>query len=296
MRGSFKVVLAVMVANAAIAVARFAAAILTGSSAMLSGAVHSLADTSSQGLMLYGLQLQPRSPEADQTAGQNAELYFWSYVVAVLLFAMGAGISLYEGFEKLNRPSPIESPDLNYIILGAAILLKGATMLMALRALPASRAATGPDVRTTATRDPALTTTAIEEIAAMTGLLIALAGVAAADLGGIEAADGIASIAIGLLLGVVAALAAVEVRSLLARQAPCSSEATSVRDQITAEAGPDTQAQILRTDLPHPAEGPEDTVKASAATETSAQSDGQGKPAHFSRPPHAKKGRRKRRR
>jgi len=236
--GSTKVVLAAMVANFGIATAKFAAATITGSSAMRSEAVHSLIDTSNQALLLYGLGRSARPADAQHPFGYGKELYFWSFIVAILLFSMGAGVAIYEGADKLAHPHPLTDPVINYAVLGVAIVLEAGSCWVALREFNARRGATAFVAALRGTKDAALITVLLEDLAAMAGLVIALTGVAMADLAGVPAADGVASIAIGLVLATVAAFIALEVKSLITGEAAADELQAGVRGVLAAAIAP----------------------------------------------------------
>ena len=217
--GSKKVVLIALAANLGIALAKFAAAAWTRSSAMLSEAIHSLVDTSNQALLLYGLARSQRPADARHPFGYSKELYFWSFVVAVLLFSMGAGVSIYEGITKLRDPHPISDFWINYIVLGIALALEGVSAYKALSEFGARRGSRGWFAALRASKDAALFTVVLEDLAAVTGLLIALVALLCVQHLGWDRADAIASIAIGLLLASVAAFMSVEIKSLLVGEA-----------------------------------------------------------------------------
>ena len=130
---SQKVIYAAIVGNLLVAVTKFGAAAWTGSSAMLSEAVHSLVDTGNSLLLLYGLHRAKRSPDHDHPLGYGREIYFWSFVVAVMVFALGAGVSLYEGIAHVLSPDPIQNAEVNYTVLGLSALFDGTTWWIALR-------------------------------------------------------------------------------------------------------------------------------------------------------------------
>lgn len=206
-------------ANLAIACAKFAAYLWTGSSAMLSEAIHSVADTSNQGLLLYGTHRANRPADARHPFGYARELYFWSFVVAILLFSLGAGFSLYEGFKKLYHPHPLINPTINYIVLILAMVLEGIALRAALREFNRRRGDALAFDALRRSKDPALFTIVLEDMAAMCGLVIALIGVALSDFFDWHAADAIASIAIGCILAMVATFIAIEVKALLIGEA-----------------------------------------------------------------------------
>ncbi|MGI9406776.1 MAG: cation diffusion facilitator family transporter, partial [Hyphomicrobiaceae bacterium] len=124
-QGSKKVIYAALVGNALIAICKFFASAYTGSSAMLSEAIHSVVDTGNQGLLLFGIKRSGREPDEQHPFGYGMELYFWAFVVAILIFAVGAGISVYEGVQKLLHPHPMTSPAINYVVLVLAMLFEG---------------------------------------------------------------------------------------------------------------------------------------------------------------------------
>lgn len=206
-------------ANLSIAIAKFGAFVWTGSSAMLSEAIHSLVDTSNQALLLYGQKRSERPADARHPFGYSRELFFWSFVVAILLFSLGAGVAIYEGVEKLLHPHPVKDAYVNYIVLAIAIVLESLSTWAAIREFNVQRGDTPVFAALRGSKDPALFTILAEDFAALIGLFIALAGVAAADFGGIPEGDGIASIAIGVVLATVAAFVAIEVKALLIGEA-----------------------------------------------------------------------------
>jgi cation diffusion facilitator family transporter len=203
-------------ANVAIAVSKFAAAYITGSSAMLSEGIHSLVDTGNGGLLLYGMSRSQRPADAQHPFGHGKELYFWALIVAVLIFAIGGGMSFYEGIKHLEHPEPLEDAKWNYIVLGISILFEGAALFLALRAL-LEKQAPGVSFWTTlrTSRDPAVFAAVLENAAAVAGLLIALLGVYFGHLLNNPLFDGGASIIIGLLLMGVAVLLVSRTKALL---------------------------------------------------------------------------------
>ena len=235
-QGSTQAVITALVCNLGIAGAKFAGALVTGSSAMLSEAIHSLIDTSNQTLLLYGQSRANRPADARHPFGYARELYFWSFVVAILLFSLGAGVAIYEGVDKILHPHAVTNPEINYAILGVALLLEGISLRSALLAFNESRGSQSILAAMRASKDAALITLLFEDTAALAGIAIALAGVFAADRFGIAWADGAASIAIGLLLATVAAFVAIEVKSLLIGEAAAPQVECGVREIIAADA------------------------------------------------------------
>ncbi len=236
--GSRSVVLVALAANLAIAIAKFAAAAWTRSSAMLSEAIHSLVDTSNQALLLYGLNRARRPADSRHPFGYSKELYFWSFVVAVLLFSMGAGVSLYEGIDKLRNPHPISDFWVNYLVLGIAVALEGLSAYKAMTAFNSHRGSRGWLAALRASKDAALFTVLLEDVAAVTGLLIALLALLCVQFLGWEQADAVASLLIGMLLATVAAFMSVEIKSLLVGEAVNPKVLAGIERIIKSEVGP----------------------------------------------------------
>lgn len=250
-------------ANVAIAVSKFVAAYVTGSSAMLSEGIHSLVDTGNGGLLLYGMSRSQRPADAQHPFGHGKELYFWALIVAVLIFAIGGGMSFYEGIKHLEHPEPLEDAKWNYIVLGISILFEGAALVLALRALLEKQAAGTSFWNTLRTsRDPAVFASVLENAAAVAGLLIALLGVYFGHLLNNPLFDGGASIIIGLLLMGVAVLLVSRTKALLVgegvndettrqvqeltRQVP---GVTTVRPPLTMYLSPDDVMLALDVDF-----------------------------------------------
>lgn len=202
-------------ANVAIAATKFTVAGVTGSSAMLSEAVHSAVDTGNGLLLLVGLHRSKRPASREHPFGHGRELYFWSLIVAVLIFGLGGGISIYEGVQHMLRPEPLSDPFWNYVVLGAAALFEGASFLIALRQFR-SEAQGQPFWRSLhASKDPSVYTVLAEDGAALLGLLLAAGGVYASHALDLPVLDGAASVAIGVLLAGVAVLLMHESHGLL---------------------------------------------------------------------------------
>jgi cation diffusion facilitator family transporter len=224
-------------ANVAIAVSKFVAAYFTGSSAMLSEGIHSLVDTGNGGLLLYGMSRSQRPADAQHPFGHGKELYFWALIVAVLIFAIGGGMSFYEGIKHLEHPEPLTDAKWNYIVLGLSILFEGAALVLALRALLEKQAPGVSFWRTLRTsRDPAVFASVLENAAAVAGLLIALLGVYFGHALNNPLFDGGASIIIGLLLMGVAVLLVSRTKDLLTGEGV--SDATAERVQELARQAP----------------------------------------------------------
>lgn len=206
-------------ANLGIAAAKFFAAAISGSSSMLSEGVHSLVDSGNQLLLLYGQARAKQAPDDQHPFGYGRELYFWAFVVAILIFAVGAGISIYEGWTHIAAPEPLRDPTINYIVLGIAFLLEGASWTIAVRQFDAGRNGLGWWQAIRRSKDPAGFIVLFEDSAALAGLVIAAAGVWLSHATGDARIDGVASILIGLILAAVAALLARESKELLIGEA-----------------------------------------------------------------------------
>ncbi|MDD1449860.1 cation diffusion facilitator family transporter [Sphingomonas sp. H160509] len=197
---------AALAANAGIAVAKFCGASYTGSSAMASEGIHSLVDTGNQILLLFGLKDASRPADASHPFGYGLRLYFWGFVVAMAVFALGSGVAIYEGAEKVAHPEPIESAWVNVVILIVAIVLEGSSLMVALRQVrkEAKRRNLGMMETIRQNRDPTVFAVVYEETAALAGLVAALTGIGLAVLLDMPVLDGWTSIAIGVILAVTA--------------------------------------------------------------------------------------------
>ena len=213
--GSTRVIVAALIGNSLIAVTKFAAAAYTGSSAMLSEGVHSLVDTGNQVLLLFGLKQSRKPPDDEFPFGHGKEVYFWSFVVAILIFAVGAGVSLYEGIVRVMSPHPVENVFINYIVLGFAMVFEGGAWFFALKEFGRVKGSRGYIAAVQQGKDPTFFVVLFEDSAAMLGLIVAFVGVWLGDVTGIAIFDGLASIIIGLILGATAAWLAYETKGLL---------------------------------------------------------------------------------
>ncbi|MGV8961316.1 MAG: cation diffusion facilitator family transporter [Stenotrophomonas sp.] len=213
--GPRRVIYVALAGNLAIAIAKFIAASVSGSSAMLSEGVHSLVDTINEVLLLYGLHRANRPADHTHPLGYGRELYFWSFIVALLVFAMGAGISIYEGISRLRHPVPAGSHAIAYVVLVVSLLFEGVSWTVALREFRATKGRLGYFEAFRRSKDPSTFTVLLEDSAALIGLLIALAGLLGAQLLEMPELDGIASIGIGAVLAVTAFLLARETKGLL---------------------------------------------------------------------------------
>ena len=229
--GGTKAILAALAANAGIAIAKFGGFLVTGSSSMLAESVHSVADTSNQGLLLLGQKTSQRKPTAEHPFGYGRDRYFYSFVVALMLFSLGAVFALYEGYHKISHPEPLSSPLVAVVILVVAIALETYSFRTAIKesALIKGDLTWWQFIRQAKT--PELPVVLLEDAGALFGLVLALGGVGLSVLTGNPVWDGIGTMCIGALLGVIAVILIVETKSLLIGEGA----ARSVLDEIVAE-------------------------------------------------------------
>ncbi|PZU60901.1 MAG: cation transporter [Sphingobium sp.] len=226
-----------LAANVGIAIAKFVAAGITGSSSMLTEGVHSLVDSGNQILLLHGQRSARRPPDSGHPFGYGRELYFWAFVVAMLIFAVGAGVSVYEGIQHIIAPEPLADPLVNYVVLGIAFMLEGSSWIIAMRAFDQSRRDTGRWQAIKASKDPAGFIVLFEDSAALIGLAFAGIGIWASHHFGDPRIDGYASIAIGIVLACVAMLLARESKGLLIGERADMRVIDTVRSLISAHPG-----------------------------------------------------------
>ncbi len=212
---SKKAIFAALVGNSLIAITKFGAATYTGSSAMFSEAIHSLVDSGNQLLLLYGIKRSKRPADPQHPFGYGRELYFWSFIVAMLIFSIGAGVSLYEGIHKLHDPEPMTNPMINYIVLSMAILFEGGSCYVAIREFNKTKGSSSWFDAVRKSKDPAIFTVLFEDIAAILGLFVALIAIFLSLKLNMPALDAVASIIIGVILAVTALFLAMECKGLL---------------------------------------------------------------------------------
>jgi cation diffusion facilitator family transporter len=204
-----------LLANLGIAIAKFVAAAISGSSAMATEGVHSLVDSANQGLLLYGQKRAARPRDRAHPFGYGRELYFWAFVVAILIFGVGAGVSIFEGISHIRHPEPLRDPTINYVVLGVAFALEGGSWALAVRQFARQRGGASWWKAIVDSKDPASIIVLLEDSAALVGLVIAAIGVGLSQWTGDPRLDGVASVAIGLVLAAVAAVLAREAKGLL---------------------------------------------------------------------------------
>ncbi|MGW5052893.1 cation diffusion facilitator family transporter [Actinokineospora sp. NPDC004072] len=230
--GSTKAILAALFANAGIAVSKFIGFLITGSSSMLAESVHSVADTSNQGLLLLGQKTSQRKATKEHPFGFGRDRYFWSFVVALLLFSLGSVFALYEGIHKLTHPEPLSSPLVAVVILVVAIVLESFSFRTAI--IESSKikgdASWWGFIRHS--RTPELPVVLLEDAGALFGLVFALIGVGMATITGDPVWDSIGTLAIGALLGVIAIILIIEMKSLLIGEGATDAELRTITDKL----------------------------------------------------------------
>jgi cation diffusion facilitator family transporter len=236
-KGESKVaVVAAVVGNLLVAVSKFVAAALTGSSAMIAEGIHSLVDTGNGGLVLLGMRRADRPADRAHPFGHGKELYFWTLIVAISIFGIGSGMSIYEGVLHLLHPTTVENPWPNYLVLAIALVIEGSSFWIAMREFNTARGDRPAIEFIRASKDPSLFTIVFEDSAAMAGLLVAFLGVLLGQLTGSPYFDGGASVLIGLILAGVAWLLARETKGLLIGEAAEPAVLAAMRDLVTADA------------------------------------------------------------
>lgn len=244
--GNRRAIAAAFLANLGIALAKFAAFLVTGASSMLAEAVHSLADAGNQSLLFLGAARARREPDAVHPFGYGSERYFWSFVVALMLFSLGSVFAIFQGIDRLRHPHDLESPAWAIAVLLVAIALESWSLRTAVREANRLRAGASWWSFVRRAKIPEIPVVLLEDFGALLGLALALAGVSLAIALGDGRYDALASIAIGALLGAIALGLASEMKSLLIGEAASASNAEAIRSLI--EAAPHVRRLIhLRT-------------------------------------------------
>jgi cation diffusion facilitator family transporter len=260
-RSSTRVLYVAIAANFAIALSKYVAAVCTGSSAMLAEAFHSTADSCNELLLIFGIKRSQRPPDELHPFGHGKELYFWSLVVAIVIFGLGGGFSLHGGISRLWNPTPTTKPAWNYIVLGIAFLFEGYSWLVARRELMARRRHHGQSlwrvIRTS--KDPTVFTVFLEDSAALIGIAIALLGIALGQILHNPHCDPGASVLIGLVLIGIAVLLANESRDLLLGERAHLGQIQRVKKLIRAEPSVEEVGDLFTMQL-----GPEQVLLAVA--------------------------------
>lgn len=253
--GSTKAVLAALIGNSLIAVAKFVAFFITGSASMLAEAIHSVADSGNQGLLLWGGKAAAKDADDEHQFGYGRERYFWSFVVALVLFALGAGFAIYEGIEKIRHPHEIKSIAVALGVLGFAILVEGFSFRTAIvESIPLKGDLTWWQfIRRS--RTPELPVVLLEDLGAMIGLVFAFCALLIAHIAEAPIWDGIGTLGIGILLFFIACTLIVEMRSLLIGEGADTDEMVKIKSAI---AGSDSVQKLIHIKTQHL--GPEELL------------------------------------
>lgn len=240
--GSKRAIIAALAANAGIAAAKFIGFAITGSSSMLAESVHSIADTSNQGLLLYGQRAASKEADRLHPFGYGRSRFFYSFVVALVLFTLGSVFALYEGYHKIHAPEHLQSPIVAIVILGVAIALEGYSFRTAfVESKPLKGGASWWQfIRNS--RNPELPVVLLEDTGALLGLAFALFGVGMTIVTGDPVWDGIGTVAIGVLLGVIAIVLMVEMKSLLIGEGATATQEKAILDAL---AGTDDVERVI---------------------------------------------------
>ena len=249
------VIYAALFGKLALAGTKFGAATYTGSSAMLSEAIHSLVDSGNQWLLLHGLRRSRQPADETHPFGYGMELYFWAFVVAILVFAVGAGVSLYEGIDKIRFPHEMSDSHINYIVLGAAMVIEAGPCWLALKAFLKEKGDRGFVEAVRRSKDPTIFTVLFEDSAAMLGLIVAMIGISLAEELQIPELDGAASIMIAIILAATAVVLAMESKGLLIGEAAHPEIRTAIRSMLTKDDRIAVTNEILTMHL-----GPQDIL------------------------------------
>ncbi|MET0313290.1 MAG: cation diffusion facilitator family transporter [Hansschlegelia sp.] len=266
--GSTSVIYAALAGNLAIAAVKFAAAMWTGSSAMLSEAIHSSVDTANQGLLLIGIKRAARPADAGHPFGHGMEIYFWAFVVALLIFALGGAVSIYQGVHKLFEPEPMEDAWVAFAVLGASVVIEALSFRVAWRELRSAYPDDGPWTAIRKSKDPSVFAVLCEDAAALVGLGIALVGVALAYALDAPVFDALGSIAIGLVLVLTAGFLSRETLSLITGESASPETREEVRAILAADDRVNSVTEALTMHL-----GPREVLLA-ASIDISDQLDG----------------------
>jgi cation diffusion facilitator family transporter len=254
---SKSVVYAALAGNVLVTITKFVAAVFTGSSAMLSEAVHSVVDCGNQLLLLLGLKRAAMPASVTHPFGHGLQLYFWTFVVAVLVFGVGAGVSIFQGAAHILDPHPVESPWANYVVIALSLVFEGTSWIIAVRAFHRTKGSRTWLEAVRFSKDPTVFTVLFEDSAAMLGLLVALLGIWLSEKLALPVLDGVASVVIGLILATTASFLAWECQSLLTGEAAAPEVRRGIARIVTAEPGVARPNEILTMHF-----GPSDVLAA----------------------------------
>ena len=247
--GSKTAVWAALIGNVLVATTKAGAAAFTGSSAMLSEAVHSFVDTGNEVLLLYGMRVAKKKADRDHPAGYGRELYFWSFIVALLVFALGAGVSIFQGVHRVMNPQPIANAIVSEIVLAASFLFEGWSWVVSVRQFSKAKGELGWWQAFVKSKDPPLFMVVFEDSAALIGIAIAAIGTVLAAHFDMPLADGVSSILIGLVLVCTSTLLARESKSLLIGEKADSKLIKSILDIANGACGTSRANGVLTIQL-----------------------------------------------
>lgn len=242
-------IIAALAGNLLIAVTKGVAAAITGSSAMLSEAVHSFVDSGNEVLLLYGQHRAKKPPDGQHPLGYGREIYFWSFVVALLIFALGAGVSMYEGFVHIRHPEPMQRPIINYAVYGASAVFEGISWWFGWKAFSGVMGTRGIFDTVKVTKDPTTFMVLFEDSAALIGIVIATIATFLALRFQKPWIDGVGSICIGLVLASVAVLLARESKALLIGERARPELSKAIQEMVRNEPGVVRVEGILTSQL-----------------------------------------------
>lgn len=247
MAKSYKSIYSALAANLLIAVTKFIAGAFTNSSSMIAEGVHSLVDTVNELLLLYGLKRSKKKPDLIRPFGYGKELYFWSFIVSILIFGLGGGISIYQGVLHILHPVALHNPGWNYVVLAFSFLFEGASLLIAIKEFNKVRGGDGWWKAVIKSKDPAAFLVLFEDSAAVIGITIVAAFMVAGHQLEMPVLDGVASVLVGVLLVFVSAILARESRSLLLGEGISNETKIRIRDIAEQDEAVDKVMHILST-------------------------------------------------
>ena len=231
-KGGTRAILAAFAANLGIAIAKFIGFLLTASASMLSESIHSTADAGNQGLLLLGQRRARRAPDDEHPFGYARERYFWSFVVALVLFSLGALFSLFEGIDKVRHPHEIDSVEVAFVILGVAILLEAFSFRTAIREARPHKGSSSWRSYIRHAREPELPVVLLEDLGALVGLMLAFGALVVAEITNDAVWDGIGTLCIGVLLAFIAIVLAIEMKGLLIGESATRDNVRLIKDAI----------------------------------------------------------------